>query len=111
MITYPAQNAVFKLGQSVLVEGRAWVGEGAIAKVELSFDEGATWQDAQLNAATDKYAWRTFSTEYRASAPGYTTVLARASDDRGNVQPLITKWNPLGYFSNGVHRVGFLVEA
>ena len=30
MITYPAPNAVFKAGKPVLIEGRAWVGEGAI---------------------------------------------------------------------------------
>jgi DMSO/TMAO reductase YedYZ molybdopterin-dependent catalytic subunit len=111
MITYPAQNAVFKLGQSVLVEGRAWVGEGAIAKVELSFDEGVTWQTAQINSATDKYAWRIFSVEFKPAKPGFTTALARATDDRGNTQPMAAKWNPLGYFWNGVHRVGFVVEA
>jgi hypothetical protein len=38
-------------------------------------------------------------------------VLARASDERGNTQPMVAQWNPLGYFSNGVHRVGFVVEA
>ena len=112
MITYPAPNAVFKLGRSMLVEGRAWVGEGAITGVDLSFDEGSTWQPAQLNNdAADKYAWRVFSHEHRPSALGYQTVLARARDDKGNVQPLISAWNPLGYFWNGVHRVGFLVEA
>ena len=111
MITYPAPNAVFKLGRSMLVEGRAWVGEGDITQVELSFDEGVSWQPAQLNSPTDKYAWRIFSTEYRPAKAGFATVLARATDDRGNVQPSVTKWNPLGYFWNGVHRVGFVVEA
>ena len=111
MITYPAPNAVFKLGRSMLVEGRAWVGEGGIAKVELSFDEGVTWQPAQLNGASDKYAWRIFSMEYRAAKIGYVTALARATDDRGNVQPIVAQWNPLGYFWNGMHRVGFVIEA
>jgi DMSO/TMAO reductase YedYZ molybdopterin-dependent catalytic subunit len=111
MITYPAPNAVFKLGRPVLVEGRAWVGEGAITQVELSFDEGVSWQTAQLNSSLDKYAWRIFSVEHRPAKAGYATVLARATDDRGNVQPISTKWNPLGYFWNGVHRVGFVVEA
>ena len=111
MITYPAPNAVFKLGRPVLVEGRAWVGEGAITQVELSFDEGVTWQPAQLNSSVHKYAWRIFSIEYRPTTTGYVTALARARDDRGNVQPIASTWNPLGYFWNGIHRVGFVVEA
>jgi DMSO/TMAO reductase YedYZ molybdopterin-dependent catalytic subunit len=111
MITHPAPNAVFKAGAPVLVEGRAWVGEGEIEKVELSFNEGVTWQRAAVEAGADKYAWRVFSYAYTARAPGFVTVLARATDDRGNMQPIIPAWNPLGYFWNGIHRVGFMVEA
>jgi DMSO/TMAO reductase YedYZ molybdopterin-dependent catalytic subunit len=111
MITYPAPNATFKLGRSVLIEGRAWVGEGEIEKVEVSFNEGVTWQRAAINSGGDKYAWRIFSFEFRPRTPGYATVLARATDDRGNMQPIVPAWNPLGYFWNGIHRVGFMVEA
>jgi len=39
------------------------------------------------------------------------TFLARAWDDRGNPQPAVPYWNPLGYFWNGWHRVGVVVEA
>jgi DMSO/TMAO reductase YedYZ molybdopterin-dependent catalytic subunit len=111
MITYPAPNAVVKVGRPMLVEGRAWVGEGAVDRVDLSFNEGASWQAAALNSGADKYAWRVFSFEFVPKRPGYTTVLARARDDRGNVQPVVSAWNPLGYFWNAIHRVGFVVEA
>ena len=95
----------------MLVEGRAWVGEGAIDRVEVSFNEGQSWQRATINSGGDKYAWRIFSFEYTPKAPGYATVLARATDDKGNMQPIVSTWNPLGYFWNGIHRVGFVVEA
>ena len=111
MITFPAPNAVFRVGGTVPVEGRAWVGEGAVDKVELSFDEGVTWHRATLQAAGDKYAWRAFSHRFVPKVPGYTTVLARATDNKGNMQPITSAWNPLGYFWNGMHRVGFVVEA
>jgi DMSO/TMAO reductase YedYZ molybdopterin-dependent catalytic subunit len=111
MITHPAPEAVVKLGKPVLIEGRAWVGEGAIERVDLSFDEGATWRPAALNSGGDKYAWRIFSFEYIPRRPGYVTVLARARDDNGNVQPIQPAWNPLGYFWNAIHRIGFVVEA
>lgn len=111
MITHPAPNAVFKVGKPVLIEGRAWVGEGAIEKVEVSFNEGVTWQRAAINSGGDQYAWRIFSYEFYPKTQGYATVLARATDDRGNLQPIVPAWNPLGYFWNGIHRVGFMVEA
>jgi DMSO/TMAO reductase YedYZ molybdopterin-dependent catalytic subunit len=111
IITSPAPNARVKAGTSIPVRGRAWVGEGAVERVEISTDEGKTWQRAQLAAAGDKYAWRTFTFPLEPKQPGYTTVLARAWDDRGNAQPAVSTWNPLGYFWNGWHRVGVLIEA
>jgi hypothetical protein len=111
MITHPAPNALAKVGRPLLIEGRAWVGEGAIDRVDVSFNEGQTWQRAAINTGADKYAWRVFSFEFVPRVPGYTTVIARAVDDRGNAQPIVSSWNPLGYFWNGIHRVGFVVEA
>jgi DMSO/TMAO reductase YedYZ molybdopterin-dependent catalytic subunit len=111
IITSPAPNARFKAGARVPLRGRAWVGEGSVERVEISSDEGKTWQRAELAKAGDKYAWRTFTHQAEIRNPGYTTFLARAWDDRGNAQPAIPSWNPLGYFWNGWHRVGVLVEA
>ncbi|HYC44210.1 MAG TPA: sulfite oxidase [Burkholderiales bacterium] len=111
IITHPAPGAQVSRGKPMLIAGKAWAGEHDIARVELSFDEGRTWRNAQLNPAGDKYAWRTFSFAYTPARGGYTTVLARATDDAGNTQPLVAAWNPLGYFWNGWHRVGFTVTA
>ncbi len=111
MITHPAPNAKFAAGGAMLVEGRAWAGDYEIARVDLSFNEGVSWVRADLNAGGDRYGWRTFSYEYRPRSSGYMTVLARAADDKGSVQPIIAAWNPLGYFWNGIHRVGFLIES
>jgi len=111
MITSPAPNARLKGTQRIVVRGRAWVGEGSIDRVEVSSDEGRTWQPASLAPAGDRFAWRTFTFEFQPQRFGYQTFLARAWDDRGNAQPVESTWNPLGYFWNGMHRVGVMVEA
>ena len=111
MITSPAPNARFKGTDRIVVRGRAWVGEGSIDRVEVSSDEGRTWQQARLGPAGDRFAWRTFRFEFQPQRFGYQTFLARAWDDRGNSQPFESTWNPLGYFWNGVHRVGVTVGA
>ena len=48
----------------------------------------------------------------QAERPGLRHLpRARLGFDRGNAQPAVPTWNPLGYFWNGWHRVGVLVEA
>lgn len=109
IITSPAPNAKIVAGRRVTVRGKAWVGEGRVERVEISTDEGVTWQRASVRPQGDKYAWRTFTFDYEPERFGYMTFLARAYDDRGNVQPIVAPWNPLGYFWNGIHRVGVIV--
>ena len=111
MITSPAPNARLKTGTAATIRGRAWVGEGEIERVEVSLDEGKSWQRAQLARAESKYAWRRFTHDFTPARAGYTTLIARAWDSAGNAQPAIPAWNPLGYFWNGWHRVGVVVEA
>ena len=111
IINSPAPGTRVKMGDRVIVRGRAWVGEGALDRVEVSSDEGKTWQRAELARPGDKYAWRTFTYGFEPRQPGYVTLLARAWDERGNAQPALSTWNPLGYFWNGWHRVGVVVES
>lgn len=112
IITSPAPNARLKAGTQATVRGRAWVGEGEVERVEVSLDEGKSWQRATLwRSEGGKYAWRRFTYDFTPSRPGYATLLARAWDAAGNVQPAVPAWNPLGYFWNGWHRVGVVVEA
>ncbi len=44
-------------------------------------------------------------------APGYYTILSRATDTAGRVQPFVPTWNPSGYLWNGIDRIGVIVEA
>lgn len=110
VITAPAPGAKFRLGDSIAVAGKAWAGENSIAKVDISLDEGVTWKRAALAKPGDKYAWRPFTLTVQPQRQGYGTILARATDSKGNVQPIVAAWNPLGYFWNGIHRVGVIVE-
>ncbi|MFN4259879.1 MAG: sulfite oxidase [Gemmataceae bacterium] len=69
--------------------GAAWTGEGTVAKVAVSVDRGKTWTDAQLLDRPVPYAWRFWEFEWRTPAqPGRYTVMARATDDQGRVQPM-----------------------
>jgi DMSO/TMAO reductase YedYZ molybdopterin-dependent catalytic subunit len=107
LITGPAEDFSAPAGAPLAVRGFAWSGHTPVASVAVSLDDGASWQEAALEPATDRFAWRRFSATLRPpQQEGPITLCARATDTAGASQPLGTAtWNPRGYCNNGVHRV------
>jgi len=97
-------------GGAIAIRGFAWAGENAIERVEVSTDGGSRWQNAQLSAQKLPFAWRLFTLNWTPKDPGYYTVLSRATDTAGRVQPIVPPWNPSGYLWNGIDRIGINVE-
>ena len=95
----------------VTVQGVAWSGESAITTVELSFDEGRTWEQARLVGEDEPYAWRQWQFLWRPKGGGPVSMLCRATDSTGQVQPQTTPWNPSGFLWNGWDRVTVTVQA
>ncbi len=92
------------------IRGFAWAGENAIERVEVSTDGGSRWRDAQLSPEKLPFAWRLWSLEWSPDQVGYYTIMSRATDTAGRVQPIVATWNPSGYLWNAVDRVGVTVE-
>jgi DMSO/TMAO reductase YedYZ molybdopterin-dependent catalytic subunit len=109
-ITAPEDQAKVAAGP-VTIRGFAWAGEQAIERVEVSTDGGSRWRDAQLSNPKLPFAWRLWQAEWRPGEPGYYTILSRATDSAGRVQPIVAAWNPSGYLYNAIDRVGVVVEA
>ncbi len=87
------------------VRGFAFSGAPDIARVEVSDDDGATWKRAELDARYSPHAWRLWHVRWTPARAGRATLLARATDSRGAVQPRQTVWNQSGYLYNGWHSV------
>ncbi|MEC4890280.1 MAG: sulfite oxidase [Nitrospira sp.] len=100
-----------QVGQGpVTVQGVAWSGETPVAAVELSFDEGQTWEQARLVGEDEPYAWRQWQFLWKPKGPGSVTILSRATDAGGEVQPHTSPWNPSGFLWNGWDRVTVTVS-
>jgi sulfite oxidase len=110
LIASPGDGASVK-SRALHVQGVAWAGEADIAKVEVSTDSGATWQPAQLGKEQSHYAWRLWSYPWNAPKPGAYTIISRATDTQGRMQPDSVQWNPSGYLINVVDRVQIHVQA
>ncbi|MFE1900151.1 sulfite oxidase [Streptomyces yangpuensis] len=92
----------------VRLEGRAWSGHGAVARVEVSANDGLTWAPAEVAApGAHPWAWQAWSCEWTA-APGRHTLTVRATDSGGRTQPLEQPWNRGGFANNLVQRVPVL---
>lgn len=65
------------------------LGDGTPLKsVEVKVDDGP-WQPATVDPASakDKYAWKVFSYTWTGATPGEHTIVSRATDANGVVQP------------------------
>jgi len=87
-IARPSAFEKIAAGKPCRVFGAAWAGEPLIDKVEISTDGGNTWQPATLAQQSQPYAWRFFHFDWTNPASGEHTLMARATDARGRVQPM-----------------------
>lgn len=91
----------------VLLQGRAWSGEGAVTGVEVGID--GTWLPAQLEKPVGGFAWRKWTLPWIAE-PGEHVLSCRATDATGAVQPVEQNWNYQGMGNNMVQRISVTVE-
>lgn len=110
LIAAPQEGETVKSGP-VTIQGMAWSGEAKVVKVEVSLDEGKTWEPARLVGEDRPYAWRQWQLVWKAKTTGTFTILCRATDARGEQQPATTPWNPSGFLWNGWDRVSVTVTA
>ena len=89
IITRPAGGQKLAHGAGPYeITGLAWSGRGKIQRVEISADNGATWQDAELQTPILTKAATRFRLAWQWNgAP--TTLQSRSTDETGYVQPTV----------------------
>ena len=110
LVTFPKSGTVLNLGQELDVRGHAWAGDLAVKSMDISIDFGATWQPCQLKAPRNRLAWQNWSAKVKFPQAGYYEIWARATDEKGAMQPMVVPgWNPRGYLNNACHRIAVKV--
>jgi DMSO/TMAO reductase YedYZ molybdopterin-dependent catalytic subunit len=102
-------EAPFQTGKAVEVRGMAFGGDRGISKVEISSDDGETWDDAEITKPGSKLSWSLWSYEWVPDEEGETMLVVRATDGNGNLQ--ISEYRdqvPDG--ATGLHRVRAFVQ-
>jgi DMSO/TMAO reductase YedYZ molybdopterin-dependent catalytic subunit len=102
-------QAPFKVGQPAELRGMALGGDRGISKVEVSDDDGETWNDARITQPGTKISWSLWSYNWTPEEEGETKLVVRATDGEGKLQ--IAEYRdqvPDG--ATGLHRVKARVE-
>lgn len=107
VIGFPANEASVDLGKSYVVRGAAWTGDtgGRVTGVDVSVDQGRTWKPSRLTGPATPFGWRLWEFSWTPQEERRYTLLARARDSGGDVQPMVQEWNPSGYLWNVIARV------
>ena len=109
IITQPLKDAQLPAGL-IPIRGAAYAGEAGVKQVEVSIDNGQTWNSARLIGLEAPYAWRHWEYLWDAEAKGTATIMSRATSTSGEQQPDTATWNVLGYCNNGVQEHGVTIQ-
>jgi DMSO/TMAO reductase YedYZ molybdopterin-dependent catalytic subunit len=99
-----------KLTAPFEVKGVAYGGDRGISRVELSFDGGQSWSDAEIYYAGNPLAWSLWKAQWMPAAAGDYMLVVRATDGDGDVQ----EWeSDRGPFSGtaGLHNINVRVTS
>ncbi len=73
------------------ISGAAWGGPSPLKTVEVSVD-GSPWRAARLGERFGDFAWVLWSMNWDGATAGPHTLVSRATDVAGNVQPTPEQW-------------------
>lgn len=110
-ISRPALHETIPASKLYRVFGAAWTGDTAIAQVEISTDDGSTWQSASLLDKAIPFAWQFWEYNWTApNKPGRYKIMSRATDKQGNVQPAKHDPDRRNYMVNFIETIEIEVE-
>jgi DMSO/TMAO reductase YedYZ molybdopterin-dependent catalytic subunit len=81
-----SSHMMYKVGEEIALGGVAYAGDRGIKAVDVSVDDGKTWQPAQLKPPQGPYTWVLWAAVWTPSSPGDYGLRVRATDGAGNLQ-------------------------
>jgi DMSO/TMAO reductase YedYZ molybdopterin-dependent catalytic subunit len=102
--TNVTNETTVKSGAAVPVRGIAFGGDSGVSEVELSLDQGRTWQKTNLGRDEGTYSFRQWNAQVTVPQSGKLTLDVRCTNTKGEVQPANPNWNG-GGMRNVIERV------
>lgn len=97
------------LDPDFVVSGVAFTNASGLAQLDVSVDNGATWQPAQLLRGESPYVWTQWWLRVAGASPGDYRILARVTDGDGNSQSRQGRRVLDGTFPNGTDEMHLVI--
>jgi DMSO/TMAO reductase YedYZ molybdopterin-dependent catalytic subunit len=97
----PEPDSVLRVGDTCEIQGLAFDSGQGIVKVEISTDDGQTWQYTLLDPEIGQYAWRRWRFTLIPKSNCDLKLKVRATNAAGETQPE-HHWNRSGYLRNEI---------
>lgn len=94
----------FRVGQATELRGMAFGGDRGINRVELSFDNGKNWTDAQISQPGTRVSWSLWTYQWTPTETGKSRLVVRATNGDDELQ-IEKDRNTVPQGALGLHRV------
>jgi DMSO/TMAO reductase YedYZ molybdopterin-dependent catalytic subunit len=81
-----AIGRVTQIGSTYRIVGFALTDGTPLRSIEVKIDDGP-WREAVMSRENTQYSWKIFTYQWTGATPGDHTLVSRATDIQGNVQP------------------------
>lgn len=98
-ITNLRSGDTVRASATVPLRGIAFGGDCGVAQIDISTDQGQSWQKTSLGRDEGKYSFRQWSTQIRAPQSGKLVLLVRCTNTKGEAQPSHPNWNAAGFMA------------
>jgi DMSO/TMAO reductase YedYZ molybdopterin-dependent catalytic subunit len=98
-------NDLVRANTAVTLRGIAFGGDCGVAQVDISTDQGQSWQRTSLERDEGKYSFRRWNTQVQAPQSGKLVLQVRCTNSNGEAQPPQPNWNGGGFMRNVIETV------
>jgi hypothetical protein len=105
LITNLREGQKVRAAAPLVIKGMAWDAGYGIRTVDISVDDGRSWQSADLGADAGRYSFRPWQHVF-TPGKGRHVISARATNGLGATQVEKLIFNPAGYNNNVRQRIG-----